>query len=96
LDSLATMGPKTTLLVATLEELAGLLRARGETHWAAWLESDLQRLRASDFDGITHLLFAFGGMGSFNDLMLDARLSDLRSRAWSLANDISREAVRRA
>jgi hypothetical protein len=87
------MGPKTKLLIETLEELTSLLRARGETHWVIWLESDLQRLRASDLYGVTHLLSAYGGMGSFNDLVLDARASDLRSRAWSLAKGISREAV---
>lgn len=28
------------------------------------------RVEASDFSGITHLLGAYGGMGSFNDLII--------------------------
>jgi len=103
------MGPKTKSLIRILDELVALLRRHGEAHWASWLESDLCRIRAGDFSGVTHFLSAYGGMGSFNDLMIhpsnghcvddgevhrvNASLSDLRSRAWSFANDISREAV---
>ena len=103
------MGPKTQSLIETLDEMVSLLRRHGEAHWATWLESDRSRIRAGDFSGVTHLLSAYGGMGSFNDLILDptnghlvdagdvgrvnASLSVLKSRAWSLATDISREAV---
>lgn len=97
-------------LIDTLAELASLLRRHGETHWAAWLESDLDRLRAADFEGVTHFLSAYGGMGSFTDLILhpanghrvaiadvddvDAALTALRSRAWRLADQIAREATK--
>jgi len=103
------MGPKTQLLIETLTELTPLLRAHGEVHWAVWIESDLLRIRTGDFYGVTHFLSAYGGPGSFNDMAIrptnshradradidriNAHLSDLRSRAWTLAQDISREAV---
>ena len=64
------MGPKTTELVSLLDSATALLRSCGEEHWAFWLEKDAARMRASDFGGIEHLLGAFGGMGSVNDLVL--------------------------
>ncbi|HTG73919.1 MAG TPA: hypothetical protein VMT78_11215 [Terriglobia bacterium] len=103
------MGPKTQLLIETLAELTSLLRAHGEVHWAVWIESDLLRIRTGDFYGVTHFLSAYGGSGSFNEVAIhpseshradgaeidriNAQLSNLRSRAWTLAQDISREAV---
>ena len=100
----------TVNLIETLGALASFLRRHGETHWASWLESDVERLRAGDLGGVTHFLSAYGGMGSFTDLVLhpanghrveiadvarvDAALSDLRSRAWRLADQLSREAIR--
>jgi len=103
------MGPKTRALAGTLDELASLLRRHGELHWASWLERDAGLLRGGDFSGITDLLSAYGGMGSFNDLLLcsqhghrmdgrdadrvNASLAELRSRAWNLVKEISREAA---
>lgn len=62
-----------------------------------------------DIEGIEHLLSAFGGMGSINDLIIhpanghalslrdgehaNAALQDLLSRAYELASEISREAT---
>lgn len=99
-------GPKTRSLITALDELSTLLASHGENHWSSWLASDLSRIRAGDFAGITHLLSAYGGMGSFNDLVLHAAnghvidegdvarvntmLSSLRNRAWSLATEIER------
>jgi hypothetical protein len=45
-----------------------LLDEVGETHWAAWLETDIHEWRASS--GTAHHLSAYGGMGSFNDVLL--------------------------
>lgn len=102
------MGPKTQELVEVLGSLIELLRSDGETHWSAWMAKSKARLEASDFSGITHLLGAYGGMGSFNDLILcqqmvggrfswkagheekNDQLSQLRSRAWELADAIKR------
>jgi hypothetical protein len=102
------VGPKTTELVAVLDELAAFLRRHSEAHWASWIERDRQALAAGDFHGVTHLLGAYGGMGSFNDLMLhpvngheldpseivsaNERLDELRGRAYTLAHAIRRAA----
>lgn len=57
-------------LVAALEEATTLLRAYGVEGWAAWLEDDRRRIAEGDHDGLDHLLSAFGGMGSLNDVEL--------------------------
>ena len=64
------MGPKTTELVDVLEELIMLLNSDNESHWAKWMDQARTRIVASDYSGIEKLLQAYGGMGSFNDLML--------------------------
>lgn len=103
------MGPKTARLIELLEAASALLRACGEAHWSAWLEKDLARLRRGDFSGVEHFLSAFGGMGSLSDLVLhpengdrlsyaevkdvNARLHQLLTEAWALAQDLRREAI---
>lgn len=88
-------------LTSVLESLEALLQAHGERHWSAWIEADRRRIAASDVFGLDHLLSAYGGMGSLNDLILcpenghlirpddvravNDRLRDLRSRAYDLA-----------
>ena len=57
-------------LVAALEEATTLLRAYGVEGWAAWLEDDRRRIAEGNNDGLDHLLSAFGGMGSLNDVEL--------------------------
>ena len=64
------MGPKTKELIEVLTSIIDLLKSDGETHWAAWMRKSKSRLESSDFSGITHLLGAYGGMGSFNDLII--------------------------
>ena len=64
------MGSKTEALCGVLDELVALLDGAGEVQWAARLHVVQARLRASEFSGITHLLAACGGIGSFNDLIL--------------------------
>jgi hypothetical protein len=88
-------------LLQVLQDLVELLRACEEHHWRLWLQADLDRLRAGDMYGLEHLLSAYGGMGSFSDLVLalgnghtldadelgnaNRRLRDMASRAYSLA-----------
>jgi hypothetical protein len=50
-------------------EASVLLRRYGEERWASWLDGDAERVRRGDRYGLDHLLTAFGGMGSLNDLM---------------------------
>ena len=60
-------------LLATLDDAAALLVEHGEHEWAAWLQGDRRRIAQGDFAGLDHLLAAFGGMGSLNDLVFDPR-----------------------
>ena len=68
------MGPNTSSLVVVLSELIELLERDNETHWSKWMRKAKSRIEASDYSGITHLLGAYGGMGSFNDLILGQSL----------------------
>jgi hypothetical protein len=85
-----------------LDQTIGLLEPYGEDQWAAWLRTSRRRLAAGDAYGLDHLLQAFGGMGSFNDLALmranghridpaqDGEVNDLLVR---LRSDIWTEAI---
>ncbi|NOU14986.1 MAG: hypothetical protein HOO92_13655 [Methylococcaceae bacterium] len=64
------MGPKTTQLIAVLEQIGQLLDSDGEKHWRKWLASVRSQLINSDYSGVEYLLDAYGGMGSFNDLVI--------------------------
>ena len=57
-------------LVTVIDELIQLLEADGEEHWSRWMRASRDRLSVSDHSGIEHLLSAYGGMGSFNDLVV--------------------------
>jgi hypothetical protein len=90
-----------TELIYALDETVALLRSYGEKHWAEWLAGDRASIANGNAGGVTHLLSAFGGMGSFNDLFLspanghylseadvsatNARLNELRARLYDLA-----------
>ncbi|KPG96518.1 DUF6966 domain-containing protein [Pseudomonas sp. RIT-PI-r] len=75
------MGPKTEELIGTLEQLATLLESDGDTHWSLWMRNARSRLLQSDYSGIEYLLKAYGGMGSFNDVVLGQRF-DGRVLSW--------------
>ncbi|PLC43419.1 hypothetical protein C0Q88_01445 [Ralstonia pickettii] len=86
-------------LTKLLDEAAALLRAYEQTGWAEWLAKDAMRIRCRDGYGIEHLLSAYGGMGSLNDVVLqrsngvevtmdfndNERFSKLRSEIYELA-----------
>jgi hypothetical protein len=102
------MGPKAQSLVDTMTKLSRLLRFHGEVRWASWVEGDRDRIRQGDLSGVTHLLSAYYGVGNFSELVLEQDkghrvdaapiggandvLSNLRSRAWQLADAIAAEA----
>lgn len=81
-------------LIADLDEAIDLLQNAGETFWQAWLQRGRDQIASGNGHGLDHLLPGFGGMGSFNDLVLsqpnvpsdrreefrlaDHRLADLR------------------
>lgn len=64
------MRPKTKELIEVLGELAALLESDGDTHWSSWMLRAQSRLKHSEYSGVEYFLSAFGGMGSFNDIIL--------------------------
>ena len=64
------MDSSTKELIATLEELAMLLETHGDRHWSAWMRRAKSRLENLDFSGVDYLTSAYGGAGSFNDVIL--------------------------
>jgi hypothetical protein len=57
-------------LLETLDEIILLLESDGEQHWSTWIRQSRERLQSSDCSGIEHFRSAYGGMGSFNDLII--------------------------
>ncbi len=64
------MHPEIEDLSKTIQEAADLLLSVGELHWGNWLAKNAALISASDFRGVEHVLTAFGGMGSINDLVI--------------------------
>ena len=90
----------TAELVSALKEAVALLHACGQERWAGWLEKDRKLIAGGDFYGVKHLLQAFGGMGSLNDLVVepeprDADLKRLTSQIYELATTLRRQLERR-
>lgn len=97
-------------LAAMLDEAVVLLRRHRLDHWADWLLKDAMSIRNLDFHGVEHLLSAFGGMGSLNDIGLaeqnpnnpsvliaspdDAHFQALLSEIHILATKLAREEPR--
>ncbi len=69
-DPETPVGAKALALVGVLDELVSLLQADGENHWSLWMREASHRIRANEFRGIKKVLGAYGGMGSFNDLII--------------------------
>ena len=57
-------------LAESLERASDFLQKYGLASWASWLAKDARLVREGDFYGVEHLLSAFGGMGSLNDVVL--------------------------
>ncbi len=70
------MGLQTERLIGILDDLIALLRSDNETHWSAWMARAKARLENSDYSGIEYLLGAYGGMSSFNDLIICQRIEN--------------------
>jgi hypothetical protein len=82
-------------LLSILDELIALLRESGQMHWSSWLETDRSMIAKGDFYGVEHLLRAFGGVGSLNDVALneaekDAKLDALRGALYDCAVALER------
>lgn len=70
------MGPKTEELINVLDELASILEADGNPHWGDWMRKAQVLLLNSNYSGIEHLLSAYGGMGSLNDVVIGQGYTD--------------------
>jgi hypothetical protein len=70
------MNTELSQLRMRLREASELLKGTGEHFWAAWLDESLAQLERDVRGGVEHLLKAYGGMGSFNDLVLNVAESD--------------------
>jgi hypothetical protein len=83
-------------LIADLDEAIEVLDGVGEAHWRTWLQLGRNQIAGGDAHGLDHVLGAFGGMGSFNDLVLsqpgaDRPVEELRAaddRLWELRESI--------
>jgi hypothetical protein len=64
------MATKLNELLEILNEIIQLLESDGEQHWSKWMRQARARLLNSDYSGIEHLRSAYGGMGSFTDLVI--------------------------
>jgi hypothetical protein len=103
------MGHKTIKLISLLDQSSNFLARHGEANWSECLLKSKLLLEAGNFSGVPLLLGAYGGMGSFNDLILspinghtlcdqetdkvNIKLNKYRSELYDLANQIKREAI---
>ncbi len=102
------MGVKTKKLIELLENLLNLLKTHNESHWVNWYSKSLQSLRDNRF-AIPQILGAYGGMGSFNDLIIhpmnghtieeseidlvNNRLRELAKEIYDICKQIKKEAI---
>lgn len=83
-------------VLAALDESVTLLERYDAEHWAERLRADMRRIASGDRGGLDHLLQAFGGMGSLNDLVLEpttGAMSDADDRLDVLRNTMFIDAV---
>jgi hypothetical protein len=72
------MNPDLARTLAELtDEAATLLDGCGEKSWSEWLRTDAQRIRNLELSGFQHLMSAFDGKESINDLVLHPRNGDI-------------------
>lgn len=70
------MGPKTKKLVSVLNELIPLLEKEENSQWIKWMKRARRLILNSDFTGVEEIIGAYGGMGSFNDLVIGYSYKD--------------------
>ena len=83
------MSPKSKELVSILDQIILLLNEDGQTHWVERISKYRDRISDSDYYGIEDLLSDYGGMCSFNDLVLGHVLEN-GNHSWKTnANQIN-------
>ena len=73
-----------------LDILIGLLAKSGEDHWARYFNDALTKYReGKTSSSYKHVLGAYGGMGSFNDIVLNfisneeiSKIESIRESLW--------------
>ena len=83
-------------LLSAIDEAVLLLRSAGETQFADWLASDRPKIAAGKTRALQHLLSAYGGAGSINDILIadqaqKRKFGDLRTRISTHAKAMLRE-----
>ena len=73
------MGPKTKELIQDLHKTILVLDKAKEAHWKTWMQEAVGLIESSDFRGVEKLLSSYGGMGSFNDLVLGGHINLFRN-----------------
>ena len=68
-----SIGETSERLSANLIAVIALLRKPQITRWADWMADALARLDDCVTNGFADILAAYGGMGSFNDLVIYSR-----------------------
>jgi len=63
------MGTKTQELIQVLNDIEAVLQ-KDESKWQESISRANNRIKNSDYSGIELLLSYYGGMGSFNDLII--------------------------
>jgi hypothetical protein len=58
-------------LVEHLNKASEILNTHGFDFWASWLRGDILQVQKFEVSGLEHLLSAFGGMGSINDVRIE-------------------------
>ena len=61
-------------LLQTLESIVAVLQEDEEQHWVDYMTEVRSIILRGDHRGVKKLLGAYGGMGSFNDLVLGQRM----------------------
>ncbi|TMD34757.1 MAG: hypothetical protein E6I89_15960 [Chloroflexi bacterium] len=83
-------------LLKAIDECVAMLRAADESQFADWLELDRSKIADGKTRALQHLLSAYGGAGSINDILLEdpraqMRLTRLRNEIWKQADAMLRE-----
>lgn len=88
-----SFGPKTNELITVLEQIIYILNQQNVLFWLERIGRVYELICASDFYGVELLLSFYGGMGSFNDIVLSEQSDEfviLRSKAYELATFLRR------
>ena len=94
---MANLGSDGDQLGGALEQLAALLEAEGESHYAKWAAEDAISTRAGNVHGAEHFLSGFHGIGDFNDVVLSDQSADAKMRKFfEIAIPAANRLVRRS